>query len=155
MINTFTDLLNRITVLAGGLVVPGGQPAGGGTGAGAGTTGEVAAGAAGYAPVGDPGMAGMLITMLPFLAIFVGMWFLMIRPQRKREKKLKELQATIKAGDNIVTSSGMFGKVADVGTDCLVVEMGISGRTVKIPVLKSDVLGVREPVLTPPPKEVE
>jgi len=150
MIETITHVLNRISVLAGGLVVPGGQPAGGG----AGTPAEVAAGTAEYAPVGDPGLLGSPLTMIAIWAlVFGGFWFLMIRPQRRREKKLKELQSTIKAGDNVVTNSGMFGKVADIGTDCFVVEMGISGRTVKIPVLKSDVLGVREPVLTPPPKD--
>ena len=88
-------------------------------------------------------------------AVFVGMYFLMFRPQRKREKAMRELQSSIKTGDNIVTSGGVFGKVADVGTDCFVIEMGISGRTVKVPILKNDVLAVREPVLTPPPKEAD
>jgi len=90
-----------------------------------------------------------------YVIIFGGIWFFMMRPHRRREKKLKELQSGIRTGDNVVTNGGMFGKVTDVGTDCFVVEMGISGRTVKIPILKTDVLGVREPVLTPPPKEVE
>lgn len=103
------------------------------------------------APQQEP--ASMWLTFLPLIAVFVGVWCLMILPQRRREKKMKELQSNIKAGDNVVTNSGMFGRVADVGTDCFVVEMGISGRTVKIPILKSDVLGVRDPVLTPPPKE--
>ena len=139
-------------VASEGLVVPGGS--GGAAPAGE-TTGTTAPPATygGSAPTQDAG--GM--SMLPMLAIWgvviVGFWFLMMRPQKKREKKLKELQASIKAGDNVVTNSGMFGRVADVGTDCFVVEMGISGRSVKVPILKSDVLGVREPVLTPPPKE--
>lgn len=88
-------------------------------------------------------------------AAIIGFWFLLIRPQKKREKKLKEVQSSIKPGDNVVTNGGMFGRVADVGTDCFIVEMGISGRTVKVPILKSDVLGVRDPILTPPPREAE
>jgi len=96
----------------------------------------------------------ILLQFLPLIAIFIGVWCLMILPQRRRDKKMKEMQASIKTGDSVVTSSGVFGRVADVGTDCFVIEMGISGRSVKVPILKSDVLGVRDPVLTPPPKEI-
>jgi len=91
--------------------------------------------------------------ILIYAAIFAGMYFLMIRPRRKQEKKMKELQQGLKAGDNVVTNAGLFGRITDVGTDCFVVEMGVAGRTVKVPVLKSEVLGVRDPVLTPPPRE--
>lgn len=165
MLETITHLINRINVLAaGGLVVPAPNPAGTGgdattgtvatTVGGAGSIADVAAGTASYStnqPAGLFDSPFMLIGI--WVLVFGGFWLLMIRPQRKREKKLKELQSSIKAGDNVVTTSGMFGKVSDVGTDCFVVEMGISGRTVKIPVAKNDVLGVREPVLTPPPKD--
>jgi len=106
------------------------------------------------APAGLFGGGGLMMAVIWGAAI-IGFWFLLIRPQKKREKKLKELQSSIKPGDNIVTNGGMFGRVADIGTDCFIIEMGISGRTVKIPVLKSDVLGVRDPVLTPPPREAE
>ena len=83
-------------------------------------------------------------------AIIVGMYMLLFRPQRKREKKMREMQAAIKTGDSIVTSSGMFGKVMEVGTDAFIVEFG-TNRGIRIPVLKSDVVGIREPKLTPPP----
>jgi len=86
-----------------------------------------------------------------YAAIFVGMYFLLFRPQRKREKKAKEMQASIKVGDNIVTGSGLFGRVSDVGEDCFVVEFGTT-RPVKIPVLKSDVAAIRTPVMTPEKK---
>ena len=111
----------------------------------------------GAAPAEAPGLfggGGFMMAAIWVVAI-LGFWFLLIRPQKRREKKLKELQSGIKPGDNIVTNGGMFGRVADVGTDCFVVEMGISGRTVKVPILKSDVLGVRDPILTPPPREAE
>jgi len=136
---------------ADGLVVPGGAqpPADGGAAA------QVTqyAGQAAQTAEATGGFGLGLPMILLYVVLIGGIWFLMMRPQKKREKKLKELQANIKAGDNVVTNGGMFGKVADVGTDCFVIEMGISGRTVKVPILKSDVLGVREPVLTPPPKE--
>jgi len=134
------------------LVVPGGGTGGTSPATGYSGTPQQAAESAGTA-AGGGGLGWSMI--LIYVVIFGGIWFLMMRPHKKREKKLKELQATIRTGDNVVTNGGMFGRVADVGTDCFVVEMGISGRTVKVPILKTDVLGVREPVLTPPPREVE
>jgi preprotein translocase subunit YajC len=85
-------------------------------------------------------------------AVFVGMWFLMIRPQRKREKAMKELQAGIGTGDDVITSGGLFGKVADVGEDCFIVEFG-TNRGLRVPVLKADVVARRTPKMTPQPKE--
>jgi len=113
--------------------------------------GEVAAGAQAAAPAGEP--MSMIWWIVIYGAMFAALYFFLFRPQRKREKKMREVQAGIKAGDNIVTNSGLFGRVSDVGTDCFIVEFGISGKTVRIPVLKADVAGVREPVMTPPPKE--
>jgi len=138
-----------------GLVGPGGANPGG-TAPAAGdvvnqATEYVASGAQ-QAAEGGGGIA-LHWWIIGYAALFAGLYFLMIRPQRKREKKMKELQSGLKTGDNVVTNGGLFGRIADVGTDCFVVEMGIGGRTVKVPVLKSDVLGVRDPVLTPPPKE--
>ena len=88
-------------------------------------------------------------------AVIVGMYFLMFRPQRKREKAMKEMQAGLKTGDNVVTSGGLFGKIVNTGNDCFVVEMGVGGKTVRVPILKHDVLGVREPDLNAPKESVE
>jgi len=152
MIDSLFARIQQFAVLAwDGMVLPGEEAVGT-------TVAPAAEGAAQYAaPLAEPAQGGMFGTpllILVYVALFGGIWFFMMRPHKKREKKLKELQATIKTGDNVVTNGGMFGKVADVGTDCFVVEMGIGGRTVKVPILKSDVLGVRDPILTPPPKDV-
>jgi preprotein translocase YajC subunit len=75
------------------------------------------------------------------------LYFLMIRPQKKREKEVKETQALIKAGDSIVTSSGLFGKVTSVGGDCFLVEFG-TNKSVIIPIRKSDVIEIRTPKIS-------
>ena len=98
---------------------------------------------------GGGSMIGMILI---YAAIFVGAYFLLMRPQRKREKKMKEMQSALKVGDNVVTSGGFFGRIADVGEDCFIVEFG-TNRGIRIPIQKSDVLGVRSPKTTPPPKE--
>ncbi|WP_052232110.1 preprotein translocase subunit YajC [Bosea sp. ANAM02] len=59
----------------------------------------------------------MLIQLVPFLLIFVIMWFLIIRPQQRRAKAHQELIKNVRRGDTVVTSGGMIGKVSKVVDD--------------------------------------
>ncbi len=52
--------------------------------------------------------------LLPFILLFVVMYFFMIRPQMKRQKMEKEFQNSIKRGSRVVTTSGIHGKIADI-----------------------------------------
>lgn len=159
MIDSLVFKIQQLLILAAPVTPYGAGAPGGGTAPPPAAGGDavqqvVTGGAVPDAPAGLFG-GGMLPMALLWGGLIIGFWFLLIRPQKKREKKMKELQSSIKPGDNIVTNGGLFGRVADVGTDCFVIEMGISGRSVKVPILKTDVLGVRDPVLTPPPREAE
>ena len=87
-----------------------------------------------------------------WIVVIVGFYFLTIRPQRKRDKQMKEMQSSISVGDNVLTNGGMYGRVADVGHDCFIVEFG-TNRGVRIPIRKSDVLGLGTPNITPPPSK--
>jgi len=60
------------------------------------------------------GGADMLVQFLPFILIFVIMYFLIIRPQRLKAKRHQEMIANVRRGDTIVTSGGLIGKVAKV-----------------------------------------
>lgn len=149
---TLLNILNRLTFLAAdlGIMMPPGAAPGGDAPAGAALPADaVLNGVPMQEPIGIP-----MWTWLLWGALFVGVYFIMIRPQRKREKKMREMQSAITAGDNVVISGGMFGKVTDVGEDCFVIEFG-TNRGIRIPVLKSDVLAIRSPKLTPPPREPE
>lgn len=86
-------------------------------------------------------------------ALFGALYFFMIRPQKKREKQMVEMQSSIRSGDNVMTSSGMYGKVTEVGEDCFVVEFGMN-KGVRVPVRKSDVLGIKTPNINPSIKEI-
>ena len=55
-----------------------------------------------------------LASFLPFIAIFAVMYFFMIAPQIKRQKKEKAFAKALKRGDRIITKSGMYGKVAEL-----------------------------------------
>ncbi|WP_370479613.1 preprotein translocase subunit YajC [Tamlana flava] len=57
---------------------------------------------------------GGIGSLLPFVLMFVVVYFFMIAPQMKRAKKEKKFAAELKRGDKIVTKSGLHGKVADL-----------------------------------------
>ena len=58
----------------------------------------------------------------PFLFMFVVIYFFMIRPQQKKAKQEKEFEADLKAGDKIITKSGMHGKIAELAETTVVIE---------------------------------
>ena len=59
----------------------------------------------------------MLMSLLPFVLIFVIMYFLILRPQQKRVKEHQELVKNLRRGDTVVTSGGLVGKVTKVVDD--------------------------------------
>ena len=88
---------------------------------------------------GDSG--GMLLQMLPFVLIFVIMYFLILRPQQKRVKEHSELVKNLRRGDTVVTSGGLVGKVTKV-VDDEQVEIEIADG-VRVRQMRSMVSGVR------------
>ena len=92
------------------------------------------------------GAMGIGVTVL-YMAVFFGiMWFFIIRPQRKREKEIAEMQSAIKVGDYVLLNSGSYGKVVDIVNDLFIIEFGLN-KGVRIPVKKIAVAGVQEPNL--------
>jgi preprotein translocase subunit YajC len=67
--------------------------------------------------LGGAGGGDMLVSLLPFVAIFVIMYFLILRPQQKRVKQHQEMVKNVRRGDTVVTSGGLIGKVAKVVDD--------------------------------------
>ena len=57
---------------------------------------------------------GFLIQMVPFVLIFIILYFLIIRPQQRRAKEHKAMIEAVRRGDTVVTSGGLIGKVAKV-----------------------------------------
>lgn len=79
-------------------------------------------------------MLSMLITFVPLFAVF---YFLIVRPQKKREKEEKEMRESISIGDEIVTIGGIIGLVVRQTDDTLVIETG--GDRSKLRIQKSAV----------------
>ncbi|GGD33116.1 preprotein translocase subunit YajC [Flavobacterium orientale] len=61
-------------------------------------------------------------SLLPFLLMFVVIYFFMIRPQQKRAKQEKAFESNLKVGDRVITKSGLHGKVAELSEGTVVIE---------------------------------
>ena len=69
-----------------------------------------------YAQAVGGGPAGAdLMTFLPFIAIFVVFYFLLIRPNQKRAKETRTMQEALQKGDAVITTAGIVGKIAKLG----------------------------------------
>jgi preprotein translocase subunit YajC len=93
-----------------------------------------------YAQTGAGGAPDMLISILPFILIFVIMYFLIIRPQRTQMKKRQEMLSAIRRGDTVVTGGGLIGKVTKVTDDEVEVDLG---GNVKVTALRGTIADVR------------
>ncbi|MHA6844427.1 MULTISPECIES: preprotein translocase subunit YajC [Ralstonia solanacearum species complex] len=71
-----------------------------------------------------PGGAGSgLMSFLPIILMFVVLWFIMIRPQMKRQKETKTMLEALAKGDEVVTAGGILGKVTKVADQYVTVEV--------------------------------
>jgi preprotein translocase subunit YajC len=66
---------------------------------------------------------GGLLSFVPFVLIFVVFYFLLIRPQQKRQKEQKALLEALKKGDKIVTTSGIWGTVTNLGKETVTLQI--------------------------------
>jgi len=101
--------------------------------------------AGGAAPGGD-GLA-LLVQFFPFILLFVGFYFLMIRPQQKRAKELRDAINALKKNDQVITSGGILGKVSKT-TDAYV-EVEIAPN-VKVQVARGAITEIVSPTSAKP-----
>ncbi|WJF89802.1 preprotein translocase subunit YajC [Paraburkholderia bonniea] len=69
------------------------------------------------------GIESNLMSFLPFIAMFAILYFIMIRPQMKRQKEHRNMLAAMAKGDEVVTNGGMLGKVTKVGEAYVSIEI--------------------------------
>ena len=62
-------------------------------------------------------------SFMPFVLMFAIFWFLLIRPEKKRRKETQEMLSALKKGDRVMTSSGMYARVAQLGEDNVTLEI--------------------------------
>lgn len=75
----------------------------------------------------SPDGASTIMGMLPIILMFVVLYFLMIRPQMKRQKEHRNLVAGLSKGDEVITAGGLLGKVTKVDDSYITIEVSMSG----------------------------
>ena len=101
-----------------------------------------------YAQATGGGAMGpdMLVQFLPFVLIFVIMYFLIIRPQRNKAKAHQEMVSNIRRGDTVVTTGGFIAKVAKVDENEIQVDLADGVRVRMVRGMVSEVRARGEPV---------
>ena len=64
-----------------------------------------------------------MLSLVPFVLIFVVFYFLLILPQQKRQKKLRAMLDALKKGDKVVTASGIWGTVTNLGKETVTLQI--------------------------------
>jgi preprotein translocase subunit YajC len=89
----------------------------------------------------------LMYQLLPFLLIFVIMYFLILRPQQRRAKQHQDMIKNLRRGDTVITSGGMVGKVTKVVDDDQVeIEIAEGVRVRQVRTMVADVRAKGEPV---------
>jgi len=96
------------------------------------------------APAGAPPQ-NLLVTMMPLVFIFVIFYFLLIRPQQKKQKEHEKLVQAVKTGDQVVTSSGIHGTVSNVKEKTVIVKIA---DNVKVEFDRGAIASVEKPAST-------
>ena len=78
-----------------------------------------------------------LMSLMPFLLIIVVFYFFMIRPQMKRQKELRKYRESLKKGDKVITTGGIYGRVIEVKDAYVTVEIA---KEVEIKIDKSAII---------------
>ena len=84
-----------------------------------------------------------IVSMVPFLLIFVIFYFLMIRPHKKKQQEADKMVSELKKGDRVVTIGGVIGVITSIQNDYVVLKVGENENT-KVEILKSAISGLRQ-----------
>lgn len=88
--------------------------------------------------------SGLGFTLVYAVIMIIVFYFLLIRPQKKEQKKLNEMVAAMEIGDVVLTTSGFYGVVIDITEEDVIVEFG-SNKNCRIPMRKTAIAQVEKP----------
>lgn len=95
--------------------------------------------AAAAQPAGNP-----IIMLVIWIAVIGLMWFFMMRPQKKEQKRIQLMLSEMQVGDTVLTTSGFYGVVIDISEEDVIVEFG-NNKNCRIPMQKSAIVQVEKP----------
>ncbi len=93
---------------------------------------------------GAAGAVGMGATLIIYAVLIGALWFFMMRPQKKEQKRVAAMIAALELGDCVLTTSGFYGIVIDISDDTVIVEFG-NNKNCRIPMDKSAISRVEKP----------
>ena len=73
----------------------------------------------------------MIVSMIPFVLIIAVMYFMIIRPQKKKDKQMQDMRSNIEIGDTVTTIGGIVGIVTSMKEDTIVVETGTGSSKIR------------------------
>lgn len=86
---------------------------------------------------------GLWGTIIMIAVMFLAMWFMIIKPQKKEQKRLNEMHAAMTVGDYIVTTSGFYGVIIDITDEDVIVEFG-NNKNCRIPMKRTAIAQVEK-----------
>lgn len=87
---------------------------------------------------------GMGSLIVIYAVILGGMWFLLMRPQKKEQKRIQAMLATMEVGDTVLTTSGFYGVIIDISEEDVIVEFG-NNKNCRIPMQKAAIAQLEKP----------
>lgn len=91
-----------------------------------------------------PSGAGMGTIALLYIVVFGGIiYFMMIRPQKKEQKRMNAMMASMEIGDSVLTNSGFYGTIIDITDDTVIVEFG-NNKNCRIPMQRAAIAQVEK-----------
>ena len=89
--------------------------------------------------------AGSGIVMVVYIVVICAfMYFIMIRPQRKEQKRMAAMLAELEVGDSVLTNSGFYGIIIDITDDTVIIEFG-NNKNCRIPMQKAAIAQIEKP----------
>ena len=86
----------------------------------------------------------MLGVIVIYVVLFGGLWWFMMRPQKKEQKRIQAMLASMEVGDTALTTSGFYGVIIDITDDDVIVEFG-NNKNCLIPMQKAAIAQIEKP----------
>lgn len=86
----------------------------------------------------------MLGVIVIYVVLFGGLWWFMMRPQKKEQKRIQAMLASMEVGDTALTTSGFYGVIIDITDDDVIVEFG-NNKNCRIPMQKAAIAQIEQP----------
>ena len=86
----------------------------------------------------------MLGVIVIYVVLFGGLWWFMMRPQKKEQKRIQAMLASMEVGDTALTTSGFYGVIIDITDDDVIVEFG-NNKDCRIPMQKAAIAQIEKP----------